>query len=203
MPKKVDHDERRRQIVGAVTRIAQRDGLTAVSFRQVATEAGMSVSLVQHYVDTKDNLLVLTLDHTSAKVADRIARQVATLGAAAGPFDRLATILEAFLPQDPDSRAAMQVYLQFAAAAMADPVLRRADAFANGHALIDVLATELSKMAASHTLVPDIDPGIEARGLLALVLGLSTGMLLEQTSRPQALEVLRTHLERIRRTGKG
>lgn len=203
MPKKVDHDERRRQIVGAVTRIAQRDGLTAVSFRQVATEAGMSVSLVQHYVDTKDNLLVLTLDHTSAKVADRIARQVATLGADAGPFDRLTTILEAFLPQDPDSRTAMQVYLQFAAAAMADPVLRSADAFANGHALIDVLATELSKMAATHTLAPDIHPGIEARGLVALVLGLSTGMLLEQTSPPQALEVLRAHLERIRRTGNG
>ena len=58
-------------------------------------------------------------------------------------------------------------------------------------------------MAAAHTLVPDIDPGIEARGLLALVLGLSTGMLLEQTSPQQALEVLRAHLKRIRRTGNG
>ena len=97
----------------------------------------------------------------------------------------------------------MQVYLQFAAAAMADPVLRSADAFANGHALIDVLANELSSMAATHSLAPDIDPGIEARGLLALVLGLSTGILLEQTSPAQALEVIRAHLGRIRRTGNG
>ncbi|MBY5162652.1 TetR family transcriptional regulator C-terminal domain-containing protein [Salsipaludibacter albus] len=151
--------------------------------------------------DARRHTTLLTLDHTSAKVAVRIAQQLDTLGADAGPFDRLATILEAFLPQDPDSRAAMQVYLHFASAAMADPVLRRADAFANGHALIDVLATELSEMAATHALAPDIDPGIEARGLLALVLGLSMGILLEQTSAPQALEVLRTHLERIRRTG--
>lgn len=197
MPKRVDHDERRREIAGAVSRIAERKGLAGVSFREVAAEAGMSVSLVQHYVDTKQNLLVHTLNHTSARVADRITSRAATLGSDAGPFDRLAAILEAFLPQDHEFRSAMQVYLQFAAAAMADPVLRSTDAFANGHVLIDVLAAEL---AATKMLSPHVDPQVEARALLALVLGLSIGMLLDQTSSEQALGVLRAHLARLRST---
>jgi AcrR family transcriptional regulator len=198
MPRKVDHDERRREIAGAVGRIAERKGLARVSFREVAAEAGMSVSLVQHYVDTKENLLVHTLNHTSATVAEGIASQISALGEDAGPFDRIAAILEAFLPRDHGSRAAMQVYLQFASAAMADPVLRSADAFANGHALIDVLAAELAGIASIDMLAPDVDPPVEARALLSLVLGLSIGMLLDQTTPEQALAVLQAHLSRLR-----
>lgn len=198
MPKKVNHDERRRAIAGAVSRIAQRKGLAGVSFREVAAQAGMSVSLVQHYVDTKENLLALTLHHTSATVANRITSQVAVLGDDAAPFDRLATILQAFLPQDDGSRAAMQVYLQFASAAMADPTLRSADAFANGHVLIDVLAGELAAMASTELIAPGVEPRVEARALLSLVLGLSMGVLLEQTSPDEAQRVLRAHLGRLR-----
>lgn len=199
MPKRVDHDERRRQVVGAVTRIAERRGLAAVSFREVAAEAGMSVALVQHYVDTKENLLLLTLDQTSARVAERIGARLAGLESDAGPFERLGTILEAFLPRDTDSRAAMLVYLQFAAAALVDPVLRDADAFANGRALTDVLAGELAEMATAGTLADGVEPETEARALVALVLGLSLGGLLEQSSPDEDRAVLRAHLDRLSR----
>lgn len=198
MPKKVDHDERRREITGAVTRIAARKGLAGISFREVAAEAGMSVALVQHYVETKENLLVHALNHTSATVADRIVSQLSALGDEAAPSDRLATILGAFLPGDDDSRAAMKVYLQFAAAATADPILRSADAFANGHALIEVLAGELAAMVSTGATTQDLEPRTEARALLSLVVGLSMGMLLDQTSLEQARAVLRAHLGRLR-----
>ena len=200
MPKKVDHDERRRQIAAAVSRIAEREGLTGVSSDKVAAEAAMSVSLVQHYVDTKENLLVHTLNHTSMTIGSQIVSRLALLGEGAGPFDRLSTILEVFLPLVHDSRAAMQVYLQFASAAMTDPTLRSADAFANGHALIDVLAGELNKMASNEMVALDLDPRIEAHALVALVLGLSMGTLLNQTSPEQALKVLHAHLALLPRT---
>lgn len=202
MPKRVDHDQRRRTIAGAVGRIAERQGLAGVSFREVAAEAGMSVSLVQHYVDTKQNLLLLSLDHTSRRVADAITSNLAALGPDAEPMDRLTTILESFVPRDGESRAAMQVYLQFATAAMADPVLRSADAFADGHALVEVLAGELAGLAAAGLLARDVDPDLEARALLALVLGLAMGVLLDQTSPDDALDVLRAHLDRLPRRGE-
>ncbi|WP_329083874.1 hypothetical protein [Streptosporangium sp. NBC_01469] len=44
MPKKVDHEVRRRHIAEALHRIIDRDGLDAVSLREVATEAGVSIS---------------------------------------------------------------------------------------------------------------------------------------------------------------
>lgn len=198
MPKQVDHDERRREIAGAVRRIAQRDGLASVSFREVAAEAGMSVSLLQHYVGTKHQMLVQALDATSQAVGGRIAARLAALGDDAAPRDRLTAITGAFLPQDDDSRAAMQVYLQFGAAAMAEPALRSADAFANGRLLVDVLAAQLGEMAGRGELAPGIQPRLEALALVALLLGLSTTILLEQTSVSEARQVLRAHLDLLR-----
>ncbi len=62
MPRVVDHEERRRQIATAVSDIAATRGLSDVSFREVAAQAGVSVSLVQHYFGDKANLLMTTLE---------------------------------------------------------------------------------------------------------------------------------------------
>ena len=60
MPKRVDHAERRRQIVEAVCRITVKGGLASATFREVAAEAGVSVRLVQYYFGTKDELMLST-----------------------------------------------------------------------------------------------------------------------------------------------
>jgi AcrR family transcriptional regulator len=46
VPKRVDHDERRRQLTDALLRIAGTRGLRAVTMREVAAEAGVSLRLV-------------------------------------------------------------------------------------------------------------------------------------------------------------
>ena len=51
MPKRVDHDVRRRQITDAVCRITVRGGVGAATFREVAAEAGVSVRLVERMND--------------------------------------------------------------------------------------------------------------------------------------------------------
>ena len=75
MPKRVDHDERRRQIVRALWRIAERGGLGAVSFREVAAEAGVSVRLVQYYFGTKADLLREANRQALQTMGARIARR--------------------------------------------------------------------------------------------------------------------------------
>ena len=80
VPKKVDHAQRRREISAAVVRLAARRGLQGVSFREVAAEAGVSVSLVQHYFGTKENLLLGTLDIQSAAMGEHVGRRLAGLG---------------------------------------------------------------------------------------------------------------------------
>lgn len=201
MPKQVDHEARRGDIAAAVCRIAQREGLASVSFREVAAEAEMSASLLQHYVGTKQELLELALRHTSEAVGGRIVARLASLGDAADPLAQLAAICEEFLPGDRESRAAMQVYLQFSAAAMADAELRSTDAFANGYALIDTIAGLLRQLESRDELRRGVEPDLAGLALLSVLLGLSTAVLLGQASPREAMAALDAHLRGLVQQG--
>lgn len=48
-PKRVDHEQRRRQIGEALLRVASTRGLQSATMREVAAEAGVSLRLVQYY----------------------------------------------------------------------------------------------------------------------------------------------------------
>ncbi|GII57684.1 transcriptional regulator [Planotetraspora thailandica] len=77
MPKIVDHEARRRHIAEALLRIISRDGLDAVSLREVAAEAEVSMGMVQHYFSTKDEMLMFALAHLNARIGERVARAAA------------------------------------------------------------------------------------------------------------------------------
>ena len=57
MPRRVDHQLRRKQLADAVMRLAATEGLEEVSLRHVAAEAGVSTGMVQHYFRTKDEMM--------------------------------------------------------------------------------------------------------------------------------------------------
>src|SRR5450755_1515746 len=107
MPRRVDHDERRREIVEALWRITVKGGLPAASFRQVAAEAGVSVSLVQYYFGTKADLLDAANRAIGEDMGARIMRRVSKLGADADPKQLVHAVVDAFLPADRRSREAM------------------------------------------------------------------------------------------------
>jgi len=58
VPKRVDHEERRRQIADALVRAAAARGLHATGMREVAAEAGVSLRLVQYYFGTREALML-------------------------------------------------------------------------------------------------------------------------------------------------
>lgn len=194
MPKQVDHEQRRREIADAVARVAASRGLTGVSFREVAAEAGISVALVQHYFGTKENLLVGTVNLQSRAVAVRIQERVAALDADARPLEVIAAIAGAFLPVDEPRRAAMLHYLTFGGAALTDPALRGADAFRNAFLLTDLLAEQIAAGQAAGEIGADLDPAAAARGILALLLGLSFTVLLDGATAEQVQDTLDQHL---------
>lgn len=196
MPKLVDHDERRSQIAEAVWRIATTRGLQGVTFREVAVEAEVSVSLVQHYFGTKEGLLIWSLNHNTARMGSRIARRLRRAGAAATPRQVLTIILTSFLPTDAESRMHMLVYHAFTAAALTDPALRTGGAFDNATVLTHHLADQL-EAAAPGGKDRGLDPDRDAQALLALVLGLSLSVLLERTSAKEATSILDRHLDRL------
>lgn len=197
MPKRVDHDERRREIAAAVARLAAERGLNDVSFREVAAEAGMSVALVQHYFGTKHNMLVGTLDLVSAAMGRRIEKGLARLDADATPFDRVREVATSFIPVDAETRQAMLVYHGFAGAALTDPALRSDGAFSGGRATIGFFAEQLAAAKGPNGAGGSIDPGRDALALLSLVLGLSLSVLLGQVTEKAALDILNHHLRRL------
>ena len=72
MPKLIDQDHRRHEIAHAVWRIVVRDGVSAVSIRDVAAEAGLAVGSVRHVFATKAELLEYSMALVHQRTRERV-----------------------------------------------------------------------------------------------------------------------------------
>lgn len=129
MPKQVDHEERRRHITNALLRIAGARGLDAVSLREVAHEAGISMGAVQHYFASKDAMLIYALEHWGdTTVHDRFMGRVrARIAAQPVPDTRAAlhSVAVEYLPYHEESRADVHVAIAFLSRAIVEPELAK------------------------------------------------------------------------------
>jgi AcrR family transcriptional regulator len=196
VPKRVDHEERRRQIVRALWRITERGGLGAVSFREVAAEAGVSVRLVQYYFGTKAELLREANRQALQTMGARIAQRVlAAMDGAASPRTVVATIAREFLPSDDESRRAMLLYYAFYTAQMTDPALRGAGEVPQG--FIDLVADQIRRAQHDGTVAANVHPELEAALLLAVIPAASSGVLTGYGTLDQATALVDYAVDRI------
>ncbi|TQJ59379.1 TetR family transcriptional regulator [Arthrobacter sp. SLBN-83] len=77
MPKIVNHDERRLELVDATWRIIARQGLESATMREIATEAGFANGALKPYFPTKDTLLEFAFSHVFNRTNQRIAQVTA------------------------------------------------------------------------------------------------------------------------------
>ncbi|WP_033322157.1 TetR/AcrR family transcriptional regulator [Streptomyces yerevanensis] len=188
MPKRVDHEERRRLIATAVRRIAADRGLEAVSLGEVAAEAGISKGLVQHYFPSKDAML----RHATRTLRDQVENRVQFAGGLAG----LRAALVALLPLTDESRTEALVANAFVVRALKDPEI--AERFRTGHAqLRDAVAAMVTAAQADGDLHPKLDPAQESDLLLALVAGLGDAVLLGHRTPAEAKSLVDHHLSRL------
>lgn len=194
---RLDPEERRGSIAAAAVRVASRDGIAGVTFREVAREADVSAALVQHYFGTRDQLILGLVDRLSLEMSTRFESRIATLGDDAPLIERLRVIAHAFIPADDDSRAAMITYHSVGAAGLTDPTLRGPDAHHNATLLIDLVAGLVAAGQTTGELDESLTPVAEARLLVAALIGLSSSVLLEHTTPAQALDTIDEHLARL------
>jgi len=71
MPKKVDQDERRAELLIAIWQVIARDGLENVTVRTLARETGFSAGTLAHYFTDKDDILVSALRLSHEQIAAR------------------------------------------------------------------------------------------------------------------------------------
>lgn len=200
MPKRVDHEERRQQIADALLRTAATRGLHATGMREVAAEAGVSLRLVQYYFGTKEDLLLFAMQQLAAQFAEQAMARIKKIKeteALVSPVNVIAAILTQALPVDDERRTFNVLNAAYFALSLTDPALAVAPLVRNSNAVIGVVAAQLRAAQASGDTPADLDPDLEAVGLLALSAGLGTSVLADQSSPEQAQAVIDYHLERL------
>ena len=197
MPRQVDHNERRREIIEALWALAAREGLGAVSFRQVAAEAGVSVRRIQYYFGSKASLLAAALEMLGQAVFERGVAAMDTAGPGASPRSKLHLVLEAGLPSTPDQRQSSVLFFSFYVAALTDPELASAEAQQILGWTIPFAADLIRTAETSGWTRPGIDPDHEARILMSAFYGLSLSVLAGTQTAQDALAAIDYHLDRL------
>ncbi|WP_116997225.1 TetR/AcrR family transcriptional regulator [Desertimonas flava] len=118
MPKVVDVDQRRGEIVDATMRLIARGGLGAATMRDIAAEAGWTTGVVNHYFADKRELLRQTLQQS---IRRRVASRSHTEDTP--PAQRLRDELAAALPLDEEGRMHWLVTAAFLSQAAGDAEL--------------------------------------------------------------------------------
>ncbi|GER23154.1 HTH-type transcriptional regulator PksA [Zafaria cholistanensis] len=109
MPKIVDHERRREEIVETTWRIIARYGLDAATLRDVAAEAGFANGAVKPYFPTKASLLLATFAHVFKRTSTRI--NLVTEGK--GGFEALRAFCLEVLPLDEERIDEARVVIAF------------------------------------------------------------------------------------------
>ncbi len=195
MPKQVDREARRRQLAEAVFAIIAARGLAAVSLRDVAAEAGVSMGGVQHWFTSKDQMLRFALDHLRMRV---LARPQERLSAIDRPSrrDLVQAGLEVMLPLDPASRQEACVNAAFVELATVDE--RYATLLREGYRrLVDTSRAHLRDAAAAGELRPGVDPDDEAVAIFFFAQGLVGPLLVDLFPPDEARRLLRGRLDQV------
>lgn len=119
MPRAVDHEQRRFEIVAGLWQIVAEQGIEGVSLRTVAARADVSMGRVQHYFGTKDALVVAGID---LLVKRAVIEYEATEGKP--PQDRLLHILLQQIPSTEAGRIGVTVWYAYVAKAMTHTAVR-------------------------------------------------------------------------------
>ncbi|RJL35783.1 TetR/AcrR family transcriptional regulator [Bailinhaonella thermotolerans] len=196
MPKIVDADERRREIAEALWRLAMRQGLEAASLSAVAAEAGVSKGRLQHYFASREEMLLFAVGYANERLDERVRRRLAEQ-TDPRPMAAVRALVLALLPVDEESRTGALVNVAFFIRALATPAL--SDTFRRGSAeLLRKISGYLREARESGEFAAGLDVEQEAKVLLALAGGLSSGMLMGGTSAEEATATLDHHLARLR-----
>jgi len=108
MPKIIDHDQRRREIVEVAKGIILKGGFEAATMRSIAAEAGFANGALKHYFPGKESIVAATFETILAQMSEGVQ------DAGSAPENAEAALrgfLEATIPRDPEQIAAGRVLL--------------------------------------------------------------------------------------------
>jgi AcrR family transcriptional regulator len=121
MPKIVDHDQRRVELVNATWRIIARLGMEGATMREIAAEAGFANGALKPYFPTKDDLLTFAFGH----VFDQTNRRMDAMTADIAGLEALRAFCHEILPLDEERISEARIVIPFWQKALTDPAKTR------------------------------------------------------------------------------
>jgi AcrR family transcriptional regulator len=202
VPKIVDADVRRQDVVEAVLRIIAVDGLERASLREVADEAGLAVGSVRHYFAGSEELLAYSFATVVDRIVSRLEEALPAVAAARPDSTEqraaVMVLLAGLLPLDETRAVEACAWMAFKNAARTRPFLgAESDRSHREVAAVagQVVAALMPADEAQETLV------IEAERLLATLDGLCMHALLQPAwmTAQMCSDVLERHLDGLGR----
>lgn len=187
MPRIVDHEQRRSEIVHALWQVIATRGVEGVSLRVVAQAAGISIGRIQHYFDSRETLVLAGLDRLIAQAVAAYERT-----ADSPPRDRLLHLLVQQVPNSEPGRIGVTVWYAYLAAAVTDARIREI--------LAEALRVGEAESAAHVRAIRgfgDTEALAVARRLLALSDGLTLRVLVGGLDAADAIAVLRAEVDAV------
>jgi AcrR family transcriptional regulator len=197
MPKDVDHDARREEILEGVWRVIARDGLERATVRVIAKETGWSTGVLAHYFADKDEILVSALWLMYERIAARGAAKLEGLSGIAA----LQELVLENLPLDDQRELETKFLMNYWSR-----VIRDGDGVPRperrGPQLIDLLSDLVIEGQQAGEIRSAEDPEDVAERLLALIDGFSLHTLLDpqRLTRERQIQLVQQEFERLRPT---
>lgn len=178
----------------AAWRVVVRDGVTKLSVRNVAAEAGIAAGSLRYLFPTQETLRAYVLDLVRQRVADRISGM--------RPEQPMRRAVEMYfaqlLPLDNERRVEMEVFLSVGVLALTDPALR--PAYARAHHDLREGCREMLALLATDLEYSGLDPDSETARTHALIDGLALHLIrqpVDESTTWATMELAR-HLDSLR-----
>jgi AcrR family transcriptional regulator len=196
MPKIVDWDARRDEILSATWRVIARDGIARATIRAIAREARCSPGILAHYFDDKADILGSALLMSHRRVAARMDARTAGLSG----LKALRVVMLEALPLDERRDLEAQIEISFWGRALGTAELRELQ-----HTEFDHLCARLHRHLAeardAGELAGSVDLGLATHQLVVLIDGLSAERVLYpgRVTPGRQIEMLEALLDTFRR----
>ncbi len=111
MPKIVDHDQRRRDIIEVARRLILQGGFQAATMRSIAAEAGFANGALKHFFPGKDSIIAATFESMLVEMDPEGRLSARSVDSGLDPKDRLRNVIAEVLPSTEDEITAGRVLL--------------------------------------------------------------------------------------------
>lgn len=176
VPRRVDHEQRRAEIVRALWTVINDRGIEGVTYQAVAQAAGISIGRVQHYFDSKDGLVLAGCRAIVERATEGYSERVRSLD----PWSGLLELLTEPIPQTAAFRRGAAVWYAYIARGVVDPEIGKIVRDASR----GTVAEAVSLLESAHA------PSSDATRLVSLSNGLTQRVLIGVTTADEALGVL-------------